>query len=92
MTPQPPPIKEGMMRAFLIALCLAAFAGTIQQDPIFRDNFIIRDHTGKKTGYMVRDAILKKNDFKNYLIFDKDGKKQILQDPILNDQWKVFDK
>jgi len=79
-----------MKRVIFIVFLLAATI-TIQEDPLLKGNFILRDVTGKKVGYIVRDPILKKNDSKNYLIFDRDGKKQILQDPILDDQWKVFD-
>jgi hypothetical protein len=76
------------MKKLLLLLCLVAFAGTIQQDPIFPNNYIVRDKDGRRVEYWIKDPIIENN----WLRFGKDKKQgTVLKDPILKDHWRTYD-
>ena len=76
----------------LCLLCLGVLAAcsstsqTVQQDPIFEENYIVRDKSGQQVGYAV-----KVSDYE-YRLFTDDGQTVILKDPIFEDNFLIFDQ
>jgi hypothetical protein len=57
---------------------------TIEQDPLFEENYIVRDQDGQQVGYAVRVSE------DEYRLFTTEGKTIILKDPIFEDGYLIF--
>jgi hypothetical protein len=78
----------------LLCLCFLAACGppryekqTVQQDPLFEENYIVRDQDGQQVGYAVRVSE------DEYRFFREDGGKTIiLRDPLFEDAYLIFNE
>lgn len=60
---------------------------TIQQDPLFEKNYIVRDRDGQQVGYAIKTG---KDE---YTLFREDGgKATILRDPLFKDNFIIFEE
>lgn len=82
-------------KAILILLCLGILFAcgppkyekqTVQQDPLFEENYIVRDQDGQQVGYAVR---VSKDE---YRLFTTEGKTIILTDPLFEDGYLIFNE
>jgi len=82
-------------KAALILFCLVVLITcgppryekqTIQQYPLFKENYIVRDQGGQKIG-----TAIKINE-DEYRFFHEDGGKAIiLRDPLIENGWLIYD-
>ena len=73
----------------VLAACSSASTSkqTIQRDPLFGQDYIVRDASGQKVGTAIK---ISKDE---YRFFREDGSKNIiLRDPLVMDGWIVSDE
>lgn len=82
-------------KIILILLCLGVLVAcgppryekqTVQQDPLFEENYIVRDQNGRQIGYAVRVSE------DEYRLFTTEGKTIILKDPLFEDGFLIFNE
>ena len=58
---------------------------TVQQDPLFEENYIVRDQDGQQIGYAVKISE------HEYRMFTDNGKVIILEDPIFDGNYISYE-
>jgi len=78
-------MKKLIILLAILLLGCASTSETVQQDPVFPENYILRGQDGHKVGYAVKVSE------HEWRVFRDDGKIVILKDPLVEGGYLIFD-